>query len=345
VDTTAPQTTIDSGPSGTTTNRTATFTFSASEAGSTFQCQLDTAPYATCTSPTTHSGLAIGSHTFRVRATDPAGNTDGTPATRAWTVQRDTTPPQTTITSGPSGTVTSQTATFTFSASETGATFQCQLDSAAYAACTSPASYEELTNGTHVFRVRATDRAGNTDASPASRTWTVEADLGCGAPMTLIATADAWLEQNSPTSNKGADSVLKVRSKGPADNARALLRFGLPTAPPDGCVIESATLRLYSDSAKDGRTLQALGVTGDWTEGVVTWGNQPATDGAAATTNSGPHWRTWDVVAQVQQMATSGNNGFLIRDETENQDSEQSFHSREKGTNVPQLVITYRVAP
>jgi hypothetical protein len=32
-------------------------------------------------------GLSNGSHTFRVRATDPAGNTDPTPAERTWTVQ------------------------------------------------------------------------------------------------------------------------------------------------------------------------------------------------------------------------------------------------------------------
>ena len=43
----------------------------------------------------------------------------------------DTTPPDTSITSGPSGTVTATDATFAFTSSEAGSTFECQLDTAA----------------------------------------------------------------------------------------------------------------------------------------------------------------------------------------------------------------------
>ena len=45
-----PETTISSGPSGTTTEITASFGFSASESGSSFQCRLDTGSYGACTS-------------------------------------------------------------------------------------------------------------------------------------------------------------------------------------------------------------------------------------------------------------------------------------------------------
>jgi hypothetical protein len=85
-DVTPPETRIDSGPSGTVASTSAAFTFSADEAGSTFDCSLDGAAFTSCTSPASYSGLAEGSHTFEVRATDPAGNTDPTPASRAWTV-------------------------------------------------------------------------------------------------------------------------------------------------------------------------------------------------------------------------------------------------------------------
>jgi hypothetical protein len=84
-DTTPPDTTIDSGPSGTVKSREATFFFSSSEPKSTFQCKLDAAT-SPCVSPTTYTGLANGTHTFEVKATDAASNTDPTPASRRWKV-------------------------------------------------------------------------------------------------------------------------------------------------------------------------------------------------------------------------------------------------------------------
>src|SRR5215210_6316107 len=157
VDTTPPETTIDSGPSGTFTNPSASFTFSSNEAGSTFECKLDAGTFGSCSSPKSYSGLSDGSHTFSVRATDGAGNLDATPATRTWTVSTapppDTTPPNTTINSGPSGTVSTNSASFTFSSSEAGSTFQCKLDSGTYALCTSPKAYTGLSRGSHTFSV------------------------------------------------------------------------------------------------------------------------------------------------------------------------------------------------
>jgi chitodextrinase len=168
-DTTPPRTTITSGPSGTTDDRSALFEFTASEPSS-FECSLDAAPFSACSSPAFYSDLGEGSHTFRVRATDTAGNSDPTPVERSWTVGI---PPQTTITSGPSSTTNSTSATFAFTASEPS-TFECSLDWAPFAACSSPASYGGLGPGPHVFRVRATDAAGNTDPSPAEWGWTVQ---------------------------------------------------------------------------------------------------------------------------------------------------------------------------
>jgi hypothetical protein len=66
--------------------------------------------------------------------------------------------------------------------------------------------------------------------------------------------------------------------------------------------------------------------------------------GAAATAKSGFGYREWTVTSQVQAMYAPGaNNGFLIRDASENGGGlDQGFHSREKGTdNPPQLVISF----
>jgi hypothetical protein len=173
-DTTAPATTIDDGPSGSTTSSTATFTFSSNESGSTFACSLDGAAAEPCTSPKTYSGLAVGAHTFSVTATDAAGNVDGTPATASWTVEPDTTAPDTTITSAPPVTTSSTSATFEFTSTEAGSTFACSLDGAAEQPCTSPTAYTGLSVGSHTFAVRATDPSGNTDDTPATHSWTVE---------------------------------------------------------------------------------------------------------------------------------------------------------------------------
>jgi hypothetical protein len=88
----------------------------------------------------------------------------------------DTSPPDTTIQTGPSGTMSARSASFTFGATEAASTFECSLDGAAFEACSSPRSYSGLTPGAHTFEVRALDAAGNRDASPASRTWTVVGD-------------------------------------------------------------------------------------------------------------------------------------------------------------------------
>ena len=87
VDTVAPETSLAaSGPSGSTTATSAEFAFS-SEPGVTYQCQLDSqAIEVGCTSPRSYTGVATGDHTFKVWATDAAGNADPTPATRNWTV-------------------------------------------------------------------------------------------------------------------------------------------------------------------------------------------------------------------------------------------------------------------
>lgn len=87
-DTTAPITTIDSGPATAIRQLSAVFTFHANESGVGFECRTDSRPWGPCGSPEIVYGLALGSHTFQVRAQDWAGNT-GEPAGWNWVVDRE----------------------------------------------------------------------------------------------------------------------------------------------------------------------------------------------------------------------------------------------------------------
>ena len=161
---------IDTAPTGTVASTSAAFTFSDTEASVTFECSLDGAPFATCSSAKSYSNLAETSHTFDLRAKDAAGNTSDT-TSRTWTVDV-TPPPIPTIDSGPTGAVASTAASFTFSDTDGGAVLECRLDSDPFAVCSSPANYTSLVEGAHTFQVRAKDAVGNT--SSASRTWTAD---------------------------------------------------------------------------------------------------------------------------------------------------------------------------
>jgi len=85
-----PETSISSGPPVITPDTSASFSFTASLSSSTFECDLDGSGFRACASPQSYSALAEGSHIFQVRGTDPAGNTDPTPANHTWTVDNST---------------------------------------------------------------------------------------------------------------------------------------------------------------------------------------------------------------------------------------------------------------
>jgi large repetitive protein len=171
VDTVAPNATIDTKPPSLGRSTSATLTFSADEAATTFECKLDGGAFTTCLSPTAYGPLAEGTHMFSLRATDRAGNV-GAATTYSWTV--DTTPPNTAITAGPAPAAASTSASLSFTATESGSSFECKLDTLAWTACVSPQLLDALAQGQHSFAVRATDAAGNLDPTPDTRSWTVD---------------------------------------------------------------------------------------------------------------------------------------------------------------------------
>ena len=199
MDTAAPQTQVDSGPTGPTNDTTPTFDFSATGGGTSFQCRFDSASFGACSGPgnshTPATPLGEGPHTFEVRATDQAGNTDPTPASQSFTV--DTAAPQTQVDSGPTGPTNDTTPTFDFSATGGATGFECRFDSASFGACSGPGNSHTaataLGDGAHTFEVRARDQAGNTDPTPASQSFTVDTV----APVTSVDAGPSGLTSDS----------------------------------------------------------------------------------------------------------------------------------------------------
>jgi subtilisin family serine protease len=87
LDTALPDTMITARPPASTRVKSATFRFTSTEAGSTFQCRHMMGQWMSCASPKIYTGLKPGTHTFRVRATDRALNQDDTAAVVTWQVR------------------------------------------------------------------------------------------------------------------------------------------------------------------------------------------------------------------------------------------------------------------
>ena len=167
-----PDTSITDNPTDPSNDTNLSFSFESDDPDATFECQMDGGGFSSCTSPQVYATLAGGMHTFDVRAIENLGNPDATPASYSWIV--DATPPDTTITSTPDDPTNSTNASFQFSSTEVGSTFECQLDSGGFSSCTSPEAYMGLSEGSHTFDVRATDSVGNTDPTPDSYTWEID---------------------------------------------------------------------------------------------------------------------------------------------------------------------------
>jgi hypothetical protein len=85
---------------------------------------------------------------------------------------RDADPPETTIDKAPRKRTRKRKARFEFSSDEPGSTYECKLDRRAFAKCASPFK-KKVKRRKHNFQVRAVDRAGNPDPTPAVHAWKV----------------------------------------------------------------------------------------------------------------------------------------------------------------------------
>jgi hypothetical protein len=88
--------------------------------------------------------------------------------------KKDVIPPDTILLSYPQSLTNSTSAVFRFSSTEQNSRFECQIDNENWSACGIPKTYTELSEGSHVFRVRAIDAVGNVDPTPATYPWIIK---------------------------------------------------------------------------------------------------------------------------------------------------------------------------
>ena len=173
----------------------------------------------------------------------------------------------------------------------------------------------------------------------------------CATPSsgTVTATADSYVDQASAANTSGGAAPFLVVTPQAGSARRIFVRFDpLPTVP-SRCTVTSATLQIFAESQVAGRTLEAYRAdpTVLWTEAGLNWSNQPIGLGTAVpvvmpNTDQYINWTVTDHVKAIYALGSGGNNGFMVRDQTETGGGAwQQFNSRDAFSNKPQLTVTW----
>ena len=166
-----------------------------------------------------HVYAKAGTYRATVTVADPHGNTvtdsmsvstteAAPPPSGAGPVPIDVQPPDTGLTGGPRGVVRARRAVFGFTSTEGASTFTCSLDGGAWQVCPANGTFRGLSEGRHRLLVRATDPAGNTDATPVSRAWTVDRT---GPGIRQVRPVRATVDRTPAVRARVMDDVSRVR--------------------------------------------------------------------------------------------------------------------------------------
>jgi chitodextrinase len=290
-DTTPPTATISSQPASLTNSTSASFSFSGSDNVTpanqlTFQCSLDGAAFSSCSSPQAYSGLAAGSHTFQVKATDQAGNVSA-PASYTWTID----------TSAPTA-PTNLTAT-AVSASQINLTWTAATDD------TGVTNYQITRNGSVIATVGNVTSYNNTGLSPSTLyTYSVLAIDGAGNQGAASGQASATTQSSSDT------TPPTVSMSAPANNATVSgTSVTVSANASDNVGVVGVQFKL------DGANLSAEDTTSPYS---ITWNSTTATNGThtltAVARDAAGNTTTATSVSVTVNNTSSGQ--FLVGDQT-----------------------------
>jgi hypothetical protein len=171
-----------------------------------YQCSIDNGIYKNCSNPLSLVNLVNGVHSVKVIAIDKALNKSNE-SVYSFTV--DNVAPEIILKSSPANSSTATTSTFEFNIVDSVSglsSVMCSLDSASFSNCTSPIILSNLAIGSHLFKVQATDKAGNVSlisnnfqvvsATPLISEWNIESSSIDAANFLNPATNLLWKFSN-----------------------------------------------------------------------------------------------------------------------------------------------------
>jgi archaellum component FlaF (FlaF/FlaG flagellin family) len=285
-------------------------------------------PYSISWDSTT---IANGTATITARATDAANNATIS-AARTITVSNaapDTTPPTVSLTAPANGATVSGTITISADASDNVGVSQVEFlvngtvvgtdNSSPYSISWNSGS---IANGSATITARARDAAGNATTSTA-RTVTVN-----NAGVTFLAVADAYVSSDTPASNFGTATQLRLDA---SPELRSYIKFDVQVGAP----IKRAILRIFTGSAST-IGYQVRGVaSSSWGETTITFGNAPAVSSTVTGSSGGYATGVWTEV-DVTSLVTGS--GLVTIALTTTSNTNLPYSSRE-GANAPQLIV------
>jgi hypothetical protein len=240
IDSTPPTVALSSGPRGRVAAADAAFSFGSTDPSAEFDCRLDEAAFASCSSPLQLAGLADGSHRVEIRARDEIGNLSPV-VSRSWTV--DTTGPVVDLTGVPASGSPAGKVAIDFASAEADAIFSCRLDGADWRPCASP--YEaEVAAGAHRFEVRAADSLGN-QGPVAAHDWdAVSAPVAVRPVISLLKRVRAGRQSRVKVADLRCQSSCRLTAP-----ARVKVRFGrqavrVPLVAPRGSFTGRKAIRI-----------------------------------------------------------------------------------------------------
>ncbi len=163
--------------------------------------------------------------------------------------------------------------------------------------------------------------------------------------------ADSYVEEDSPTTNNGSGTLMTVAAwgAGGGKNNRVFADFNISAITP-GNEILAADLQLCATAVPGStRTYDIHRVSGSWTEGSVTWNNQPTVESTVSgsqTTPASAGCMTWSIVDEIQDWVVGyTKTGLRVNDSVEGgSNNDSDFRSKENSVagERPNLRVVYR---